>query len=272
MPRKRKSRGDDDDGDDEAGKQSSTQQAGAEQLADLTEQTKEDLVKNVFRLVLFRHTKREPVTNADIKKLAVSEDYKQPVRDYVIRKVMERFEQVCGFEMVEVKNKKGKFFILQASSELLKSTTWDKEDDTGGDPATPEPQLMPEKSRAAVTGLLSAIISMIVLSKGEIKKEDLWKLLEELGVEEGDKAHPQLGNVKDCFEQFKRQLYIEEQNEKQNTSDRRGKILTYRLGARAHSEFVRPNLQQFLDGTYGEPVEFEVVDPNAEKEAEGEGA
>ena len=169
MPkRKSSSQREGEDGDPEEGA-SVSQAHGAEQLQDMSPEIKERLVRDVFRHMLFCHTKRTPVARAEIKKV-VGVDYKLAVQDMVLSEVVQRFEAVMGFEMVEVQTRKGaKSYILQASNRLLDVTTLhasaSAEDGAAPEPWTP---LAPAPHGAASIGLLNVLVSAIALAKGEV--------------------------------------------------------------------------------------------------------
>ena len=71
-------------------------QASAQaQLQDLSPEIEERLVRSAFRVVMYKHAKKEPATKTDIRD-AIGKDYKAAVLEHVIRQAQSRFEALCG--------------------------------------------------------------------------------------------------------------------------------------------------------------------------------
>ena len=172
----------------DAGASQGAQASAQAQLQDLSPEIEERLVRSAFRVVMSQHAPQEPATPTDLRD-AIGKDYKAAVLEHVIRQAQSRFEALCGFKMVEVQARSSKAYLLQASDELLQQVS-----------ASHTTALAPAPGRdAALAGLLSAVVGSIVLAKGEIKKEEFWALMKELGLLENDRDHPKLGNVKEAF-------------------------------------------------------------------------
>ena len=258
-------------------------QASAQaQLQDLSPEIEERLVRSAFRVVMYKHAKKEPATKTDIRD-AIGKDYKAAVLEHVIRQAQSLFEALCGFKMVEVQARSSKAYLLQASDELLQQVS--ASDTTALAPAP--------GCDAALAGLLSAVVGSIVLAKGEIKKEEFWALMKELGLLENDRDHPKLGNVKEAFvsrrhrfaasraltlaaaaaqAKLKRQQYIDESSTK---TQARQVVVHYRLGVRSKEELIRPKMRELLNSTFEDTLdedEFEglcaVVWPEADDDDE----
>ena len=127
------------------------------------------------------------------------------------------------------------------------------------------------EGEAAMAGLLAAVVGQIVLAKGGIKKDEFWSLLGEMGIKETDKAHPVLGNIKQCIDNFKNQQYIDQVSTKSRVDN--NTTVTYHLGARSKQELIRQNLRAFLDGQMGDHLDdddfdglCEMVWPSEEQE------
>lgn len=228
----------------------------AAEIQDLPSDVEGQLVRDSARLVLFNHSQRLPTARPDIRKVFGAYGKSNAVLEHIIRKVKSLLLKVFGFELVEVsslKNKKA--FILRTSQQLV----------AHAEAAPLGPSL---DSEAAETGLLMATVTAIALSRGELRKQDFWDLFKCLGLSEADKDHPQLGNVGACLARFTKQMYIEQENQK-NADGTTMTVL--RLGARAKAEIIQQNLQSFLDNLYGENVQFELGSDGMAVEAEGYG-
>jgi hypothetical protein len=206
---------------------------GAEELADMSREVEERLVREVFRLVLFRHTQRLPTKRPDIKRVIGAGYTSSVVHEHVIQLVQRKFEKLCGLDMTEVQtHKKEKAFVLKADPQLAELVT-----------TAPQPDAPRCGQQVASDGLLLAIVGAIALSPGaELKK--------------GDRNHPQLGNVTARLASLVKQMYIEQEHQKVQQG---GKSVVYRIGARGKTELVQPHLQSLLDELYGEAVTFELA-------------
>ena len=102
----------------DAGASQGAQASAQAQLQDLSPEIEERLVRSAFRVVMYKHAKKEPATKTDIRD-AIGKDYKAAVLEHVIRQAQSRFEALCGFKMVEVQARSSKAYLLQASDELL---------------------------------------------------------------------------------------------------------------------------------------------------------
>lgn len=213
----------------------------------MSREVEERLVREVFRLVLFRHTQRLPTKRPDIKRVIGAGYTSSVVHEHVIQLVQRKFEKLCGLDMTEVQtHKKEKAFVLKADPQLAELVT-----------TAPQPDAPRCGQQVASDGLLLAIVGAIALSPGaELKKGDLLHLLQGLGVSEDDRNHPQLGNVTARLASLVKQMYIEQEHQKVQQG---GKSVVYRIGARGKTELVQPHLQSLLDELYGEAVTFELA-------------
>ena len=133
--------------------------------------------------------------------------------------------------------------MLQASEELFEQVS-------ESDKASFEPS---NERDAALAGFLGAVVGKIVLAKGGIKKEEFWSLLAQLGVQETDKDHPKLGNIKNCIDTLKRQQYIEQNSTKSQVD--RSITISFQLGVRSRQELIKSKLRVYLDEQMGETLD-----------------
>lgn len=170
MPARKRARQDSDD--DVAPSQSQASQRSASSSGQA--EGKEQLLGNVMRLILFKHTKKLPVRHAEL----TSEIKKRGVAKDIIAEAKSRFQNIFGYDLCELpswarsqapgaKKTAGVYILLNNSKEA---------DDK-------ETMLQPAEGEYEHLGMTMTVLAIIQLNKGEIKEGALLQHLSDLGLD-----------------------------------------------------------------------------------------
>ncbi|CAL8326256.1 unnamed protein product [Merluccius merluccius] len=160
-------------------------QKGLEKLlpAQLNEKTTE-----LVQYFLIKDQKKLPVRRADIVKNVLKE-YKN-VYPKILERAAQTFEQVFGFEVVEMDTKNPVYILINKL-----------------EPAEGAPTRI--SSSNPKTGLLFVILSVVYMKGGVVREALVWNTLKKMQVDPGEK-HQEFGDVKKLVtEEFVRQRYLE---------------------------------------------------------------
>lgn len=218
----------------------------------LSEETQDELVKRMIRLMICRNAQKRPVQRAELSKYIFTNmpniRSKQKVFAGTLSQSQNKLRSVFGMEMVEIQKQ-----IKQRSTQMGKSQSSSQPTSSLGMKgyilvSVVAPELRVEdKKMKAMMGFLTVVGSMILLEPGcRIEQEVLYRALGKIGVQVREKnGHKQLneGNVKELLEKIlPGQWYLEREREEQQTF--------YTLGPRFRAEIEDKDLIEFVNAVY----------------------
>jgi len=205
---------------------------------DISAEEKEELVANFMRYVLAQDSQKLPAKRDDIVKNILSKDY-STVKNWVIEQSKQRFRDVFGYELVEIKKIQKSAFILRnlISQERLQQFGLNNLTDL-------------EKQQR---GLLMTILGMILISNHVLDQDSIYDQLKRLGIREQE-PHPIFGDWEKLIDVFVKQLYLEKR--KSQNRSRTGKAMyEFKIGPRAMIELGKKRILEFVSSIYGEQVD-----------------
>ncbi|CAL8471342.1 g10884 [Coccomyxa elongata] len=206
----------------------------------------EQLVASVMRYMLFRqHQKPDQLVRRDELSKLIQSNYKDGAKrggtlgTYVISQAQAKFPVIFGLEMkmVEVSGTraagKAKGDTAAVKSYVLRSLLPEAMRTAFVMPASPEP--------APAFELL--VMSIITLAGGSISEEELWRHLDNVGVEQ-KVPHPTLGQPEHLLDMMLKKKYLSEKKQPSNE----GPLKSYALGDNALDEIPPNEIKEFVEG------------------------
>jgi len=212
---------------------SSTQGSTLEkQFMQMSVQDRETIANNIVRYLLTADCKKQPMKQLEIKK-NVLKDYSRAFNS-LMKIATEKLRSVFGIEVVETEwGKQKAYYLINALDNKYDAPhqSWPPDDH-------------------AQMGLVMVILSVIFMKGNVLKEEDLFDLLNRLGISL-DRPDDTFGDVKPLiFTDFVRKGYLEV--EREQGSDPPTHL--FRWGSRARAETSKRHAMDFICQVFGEDL------------------
>jgi len=208
---------------------------------------REEVVGRIMRMMLFKHTKKLPVKQAAISKECKERGWTK-FQD-IIQEAKKRFDTLFGYDLVEIPpwampgTPAGSPAAKKAKTGLYILTNISHEADEKKEVNQPACQDHPH------LGLLMTVLSLILLNKGKIKENMLFRQLDNMMLTEDTKVGYGANTVKSIIKKtFISQKYLREEKEEGD--------IVYVRGARAEVEISEVDVLSFMSQeVFDEPIE-----------------
>ena len=208
-------------------KTASTQLSGShseKHFAQMSVQDRERIAVDIVHYLLTADYKKHPIKQSDIKKHALG-DYSRAFNS-LMRMATEKLRNVYGIKVVETEVRKQKaYMLINAFDNKCRAAhqTWSPED-------------------YANMGLVMVILSAIFMKGNALREEDLYDLLNRLGIDP-DRPDETYGDIKHLImTDFVHQGYLEVERE----PDSDPPVHVFRWGPRARAETSKQKAMKFL--------------------------
>lgn len=218
----------------------------------LSEETQDQLVMRMIRLMVCRHAVKKPVPRTEIRKYLFTNmtgiKSRQKVFSGTFSQAQNKLRSTFGMEMLEIQK-----LIKQRASQSQRTQSMSQGVGANGMKGFILVSVLPaelrveDKRRKGMMAFLTVVGGMILLEAGcRIKQESLYRALGKIGVYVREKGgHKQLndGNVKELMEKIlPGQWYLEREREESEWY--------YTLGPRFRAEIQDNDLIEFINAVY----------------------
>lgn len=215
------------------------ERAVADNRTPLSVTEEEKLVRDVMRFMIFRNETKPnvPVPRGDLTKLFPA--HRKGASGMVIKMAQAKFPDALGMEMKEIKvasakapagtDDGAKYFVLRSYL-----------------PAAVRQEFLQRSSAPPEQAFELTVLALIVMNGDRISDEDLWRLLDEVGIQTGPTArpHPVFGKAEDKIKHMVTKKFLREQKAR---GGEQGKF--YEWGANAEDEIGRTAVDTFIKQT-----------------------
>lgn len=206
----------------------------------------DQLVKAVVRHVVFRQHQKpgEPIARAELTDVVGKATTKKNVSSAVLPAAQSQLASVFGLHLKEVakraRGQHGQAPAADASSGakvfLVRSLV----------PQGLRKEVLVDAGAAPAQALTMLILGLVRVAGGKLSEDELWRLLEELGVSK-EEPHPEFGDVKSHLAAFVKQRYLIESK----VQGPEGEMRELEWGEQAEQEFPNNTMNDWTKKVVG---------------------
>ncbi|XP_075394423.1 melanoma-associated antigen B2-like [Tenrec ecaudatus] len=176
----------------------------------------------LLQFLLLKYKMKESVTKAEVMKI-ITKRYKEQFSE-VLKRASEHMELVFGLELKEV-NSNSQTYALVSQLEIT------KEEILNGDCGFPK------------TGLIVPLLGLIYLKDNRVTWEEMWELLDELGIYDGPQ-HFIFGDIRKLLtEDLVQEKYLEYRQVPKSDPP----CYEFLWGSRAHTKACKKKVMEYLE-------------------------
>ncbi|KAL0476700.1 hypothetical protein AKO1_006144 [Acrasis kona] len=245
---------------------------GEQQKAPLDAQEKEIIINDFMRFALFMDSKKLPIKREDVNKNVIPEIHRKKkglLVQHIIPEAKIRFEQIFGFELIELERHPVEANTNNPDAQLSQLSQKSKK--PKAPPAdsmwilrlkqTPDVDQRTSEIQKDVDGphlaLLMVILCLTYARDGPLPEEDMWDHLKTLGLVP-KRNHPVFGYPEKVIDQLIKELYLEkvrdERAELQHKANpnaftdvnQKKTFYVYKRGSRVQKEMNQDAVEKYL--------------------------